>query len=161
MKKASYDSIIISFQEYKCELFSACKNDDLKELFQKEPIKLFITKCIDICLLMTSTDPPLVMDCPLREPFLKFSTKNLTEKDNDCDGRNVGPQVKSVNKKSRLNQENASSIDRQKCIFDKDSFKEYTCRGKYLDFVVWPALFLHKGGPLLNKGVAQGRKIHS
>ncbi|XP_060554929.1 uncharacterized protein LOC132715857 [Ruditapes philippinarum] len=147
-------------KEYECELLSACKKDDLKELLLKEPMKLFIAKCIELCLLMTTTDPPIVMDCPLREPFLKLSTKNFTEIDNDCNGRNVGPQMQKVHKKSLINDENASSIDRQKCIFDKDSFKEYTCRGKYLDFVVWPALLLYKGGPMLNKGVAQGRKTH-
>jgi hypothetical protein len=44
---------------------------------------------------------------PLREPFLKLSTKNFTEIDNDCDGRNVGPQMQNVLKKSRINKENA------------------------------------------------------
>ncbi|XP_053399108.1 uncharacterized protein DDB_G0290685-like [Mercenaria mercenaria] len=43
-------------------------------------------------------------------------------------------------------------------LFDKELFKEYTRRGKYLDFIVWPAMCLHKDGPLLSKGVAQGRK---
>ncbi|XP_060583046.1 uncharacterized protein LOC132739367 [Ruditapes philippinarum] len=147
-------------KEYECELLSACKKDDLKEHLLKEPMKLFIAKCIELCLLMTTTDPPIVMDCPLREPFLKLSSKNLTEIKNNCDGRNIGPQNQTFHKKYLINCENASSIDRQKCIFDKGSFKEYTCRGTYLDFVVWPALFLHKGGPLLNKGVAQGIKTH-
>jgi hypothetical protein len=160
MKKASDDNMVVSFKEYECELLSACKKEDLKELLLKKPMKLFIAKCIELCLLMTTTGPPIVMDCPLREPFLKLSTKNLTKIDNDCNGRSVGPQKQNGITKSRINCENASSIDRQKCIFDKDSFKEYTCRGTYMDFVVWPALFLHKGGPLLNKGVAQGRKTH-
>lgn len=39
--------------------------------------------------------------------------------------------------------------------FNKDVFREYTANGKVLDFVVWPAIFLHENGPLLKKGVAQ------
>jgi hypothetical protein len=41
--------------------------------------------------------------------------------------------------------------------FDTNVFKDYTIRGEFVDFMVWPAMFLHKGGPLLSKGVAQGR----
>ncbi|XP_053399154.1 uncharacterized protein LOC123556779 isoform X2 [Mercenaria mercenaria] len=40
--------------------------------------------------------------------------------------------------------------------FDTILFKDYTSRGRYVQFVVWPALYLHEGGPLLSKGVAQG-----
>ena len=40
--------------------------------------------------------------------------------------------------------------------FDTNTFKEYTRRGRFTEYVVWPALFLYKKGPLLAKGVAQG-----
>ncbi|KAK3578299.1 hypothetical protein CHS0354_004206 [Potamilus streckersoni] len=40
--------------------------------------------------------------------------------------------------------------------FDNTCFISYTHNGMYVEFVVWPALFLHEGGPLLKKGVAQG-----
>lgn len=40
--------------------------------------------------------------------------------------------------------------------FRKDVYKEYTKSGRYLDYVVWPVMFLHEGGPILVKGVAQG-----
>ena len=39
--------------------------------------------------------------------------------------------------------------------FDVDRFKHYTQTGQTMDYVVWPALYLHKDGPLLQKGVAQ------
>ncbi|XP_056011830.1 RB1-inducible coiled-coil protein 1-like isoform X2 [Ostrea edulis] len=39
--------------------------------------------------------------------------------------------------------------------FDKEIYREFTSSGKKIDYVVWPALLLHEGGPLLNKGVAQ------
>lgn len=40
--------------------------------------------------------------------------------------------------------------------FNRDVYKEYTKSGRYLDYVVWPVMFLHEGGPILMKGVAQG-----
>ncbi|XP_071124998.1 interaptin-like isoform X2 [Mytilus edulis] len=40
-------------------------------------------------------------------------------------------------------------------VYDKQIFKEYTTMGRRVKFLVWPALFLHKGGPLLSKGVVQ------
>ena len=46
----------------------------------------------------------------------------------------------------------------QRKEFDKEKYREYTQRGMYTDFVVWPALCLHEGGPLLAKGIAQGSK---
>ncbi|XP_060565703.1 uncharacterized protein LOC132724760 isoform X1 [Ruditapes philippinarum] len=46
-------------------------------------------------------------------------------------------------------------------IFNTNIFKDYTKRGEFVDFVVWPAMLLHKGGPLLSKGVAQGRCDYS
>lgn len=36
-------------------------------------------------------------------------------------------------------------------------FREYTKSGKVVDFVVWPAMYLCKHGPLMCKGVAQFR----
>lgn len=42
--------------------------------------------------------------------------------------------------------------------YDTNMYKPYTKAGKHLDFVVWPALYLHENGPMLAKGVAQGRK---
>ncbi|KAL3878472.1 hypothetical protein ACJMK2_030817 [Sinanodonta woodiana] len=40
--------------------------------------------------------------------------------------------------------------------FDSIKHREYTKKGPYEDFVVWPALYLYKGGSMLSKGVAQG-----
>ncbi|KAL3879224.1 hypothetical protein ACJMK2_031530 [Sinanodonta woodiana] len=40
--------------------------------------------------------------------------------------------------------------------FDTDKFRVYTKTGQYVAYVVWPTLFLHEGGAMLNKGVAQG-----
>ena len=42
-------------------------------------------------------------------------------------------------------------------LFNAEQYKAYTRKGKYLQYVVWPCLFLEKDGPLLSKGTAQGR----
>lgn len=39
--------------------------------------------------------------------------------------------------------------------FNKSVLKHYTRNGKIIDFLVWPATYLEKGGALLGKGVAQ------
>ncbi|KAK3099306.1 hypothetical protein FSP39_002391 [Pinctada imbricata] len=41
--------------------------------------------------------------------------------------------------------------------FDTDKFRAYTKTGKHIAYLVWPALYLHAEGPLLSKGVAQGK----
>ncbi|KAL3879287.1 hypothetical protein ACJMK2_031588 [Sinanodonta woodiana] len=40
--------------------------------------------------------------------------------------------------------------------FDNEKFRSYTKTGQYVDFVVWPALYLFEGGPLIERGIAQG-----
>lgn len=42
--------------------------------------------------------------------------------------------------------------------FDKDKYRAYTKSGDEYAFLVWPPLFLHKEGPMLGKGIAQGSK---
>lgn len=41
--------------------------------------------------------------------------------------------------------------------FDTNKFKIYTKSGNKIDYVVWPPVLLHEGGPLLCKGVSQGK----
>ncbi|XP_060589200.1 uncharacterized protein LOC132744494 isoform X1 [Ruditapes philippinarum] len=42
--------------------------------------------------------------------------------------------------------------------FRKEIYKEYTTRGSHIDYEVWPALLLNQDGPVVGKGVAQGKK---
>ncbi|KAK3593600.1 hypothetical protein CHS0354_018697 [Potamilus streckersoni] len=42
---------------------------------------------------------------------------------------------------------------------DSSKYREYTKKGPYEEFVVWPVLYLYRGGPMLSKGVAQGSKL--
>lgn len=41
--------------------------------------------------------------------------------------------------------------------FNSDLYRHYTKTGYTVDFLVWPTLRLHQDGPLLCKGVAQGK----
>ncbi|XP_052793227.1 uncharacterized protein LOC128227064 isoform X2 [Mya arenaria] len=49
-----------------------------------------------------------------------------------------------------------SNVNKHKQPLDKNLYKYYTQKGKLVDYVVWPVLFLKKDGPLLSKGIAQG-----
>lgn len=40
--------------------------------------------------------------------------------------------------------------------FNSDIYRAYTKRGSHVEYVVWPAMYLYEGGPILMKGVAQG-----
>lgn len=40
--------------------------------------------------------------------------------------------------------------------FKSNEMRSFTKSGKFVDFVVWPALYLHEKGPLLSKAVVQG-----
>lgn len=42
--------------------------------------------------------------------------------------------------------------------FDTNVFDTYTNRGPEIEQIVWPPVYLQEGGPLVSKGVAQGRK---
>ena len=39
---------------------------------------------------------------------------------------------------------------------DKTLYNAFTKNGSRIEYLVWPILFLHKSGPLMAKGVAQG-----
>ncbi|KAL4228437.1 hypothetical protein ACF0H5_011484 [Mactra antiquata] len=42
--------------------------------------------------------------------------------------------------------------------FDTHFFRPYTASGPIVDYIVWPAMLLHKDGSVITKGVAQGRR---
>ncbi|KAH3795230.1 hypothetical protein DPMN_148778 [Dreissena polymorpha] len=41
--------------------------------------------------------------------------------------------------------------------FNKETFKSYTKIGEIVDQCIWPAVLLHKGGPVMVRGIAQGK----
>ena len=46
---------------------------------------------------------------------------------------------------------------KESTVFNKDVYRFYQSGGRTVDYYVWPALRLYKGGPLLSKGVAEGK----
>ena len=40
--------------------------------------------------------------------------------------------------------------------FNTDVYRGYTKNGEQVEYVVWPAIYLHEDGPVVMKGVAQG-----
>ena len=43
--------------------------------------------------------------------------------------------------------------------FDTTKYRGYQHNGLYTAYVVWPAITLYKEGPMLSKGVAEGKKL--
>ena len=39
--------------------------------------------------------------------------------------------------------------------FNRDMYKEYTRRGRFIDFVVWPVVLIQDGGAMMAKGVVE------
>ncbi|XP_052241276.1 uncharacterized protein LOC127851508 isoform X2 [Dreissena polymorpha] len=62
-------------------------------------------------------------------------------------------------KESKTNENDGNiQLTKERHDFDKDKFKEYTSRGQFVDYFVWPIMYLHRDGPMLAKGIAQGCK---
>ena len=40
-------------------------------------------------------------------------------------------------------------------IYNKDIYRAYTKSGKFVEYVVWPAISIQEGGALLGKGTVQ------
>ncbi|KAL3879559.1 hypothetical protein ACJMK2_031853 [Sinanodonta woodiana] len=43
--------------------------------------------------------------------------------------------------------------------FDTTKFSSYTRAGMHVEYVVWPAVYLYKNGPIVKRGIAQGINI--
>ena len=116
------------FQEFQERLLCDANKDQVipADVLLKPELQAYLAACMKLCLLMSASDPPVVLYCPTREA---------------CDSKTGSQQIQ---KKP------------DKLLLDKERFKQYTQSGKYVEFVVWPAMYLHVGGPILSKGVAQG-----
>ena len=42
--------------------------------------------------------------------------------------------------------------------FNKDKLSAFTKAGDSVDYLVWPMMYLNENGPVMSKGVTQGRK---
>ena len=129
-------------------------DDTAYNILEHPNLLAYIGGCIKLCLLMVATEPPVVIECPAwKRSGLLQTDQNINEKSPVKSSQNVSLDLQ----RRQLQYQSATSEDsRERANFNKDLFKEYTTRGKYLDFCVWPAMLLHKDGPILGKGVAQG-----
>ncbi|XP_053399109.1 uncharacterized protein LOC123558279 [Mercenaria mercenaria] len=141
--------------EFEKETLYRFQENKVAELIE---VKHYRTKCIELCLLMVTTDPPVVPLYPGWSARLKNQehsniSQSLAEKAVD---NNDEEKEKDEQELLKDEAEPKKSLKEEGERFDKDLYKEYTVRGQYLDYIVWPALFLYQDGPILSKGIAQG-----
>ncbi|XP_060553982.1 uncharacterized protein LOC132715017 isoform X2 [Ruditapes philippinarum] len=162
-----------------------CDDDKLKSLLSNENLSTYFTKCIELCLLMVTTDPPVVLVCPgwnvihiqdllseeqgnddkkqdIKEDRTKSEYVATGNDNNVVDAALSSRNSHDTSNASEDSEKNAETVV-ENLPFDSDLFEvyKYTRRGKFQDFIVWPAMRLHENGQLLSKGVAQGSKNRS
>ncbi|KAH3737819.1 hypothetical protein DPMN_044414 [Dreissena polymorpha] len=115
-----------------------------------DAIKKYIMECVRLCLLMNANDPPVVIECPGWHPRI---------------WKQAHTRMPMVNGKPTSGKAVVGiGIDEQpmpRQVFEKAVFKEYTCRGPYIEYIVWPITYLHRNGPMLAKGIAQGNNMQN
>lgn len=148
-----YQSVFL-LQEFITKLSGACQNDFVAQLLTGKELSSYMESCVKLCLLMRATDPPIVIECPAwkecRDYPFNSAGPTHTSSQMEVGLQNVDTHIHNADK-------GLSSP----LVFNRDKFKDYTRRGKYIEYVVWPLMLLHDNGPVLNKGVAQGTDEHS
>ncbi|WAQ98114.1 FAZ1-like protein [Mya arenaria] len=133
-----------------------CKNKKLCPILSTHEFKQYVSKCIRLSMFMNGNDPPVVLSCP---GWVSFDQRRETREDflvgiND---KNIAYSDESSNDFQEEHVNFTVVEDRVTLPFRNDLFKNYTQRGAFVEFYVWPVVYLHEnGGPLLAKGIAQG-----
>lgn len=112
-------------------------------------MKAYLCQCVRLCLLMNAQDPPVVMTCPGWKPRQQKTEVNPEQTTEPLER----------NKEEFGQPDGASRNLDQFCrreLFDRNKFRDYTKRGKFTKYTVWPVLLLTEEGNVLAKGVAQG-----
>ncbi|WAQ98121.1 hypothetical protein MAR_022494 [Mya arenaria] len=133
------------FDTYLCGF---CKNASIRPVLTSCEMKEYVSSCVKLSLLMNASDLPIVVDCPGWVPC----TPDYHLKQDEHSGvfRQVTVNAEGDESKTK------STLDlKDRLDFNKELFKEYTVRGKYVEFFVWPVMYLHDNGPVLTKGIAQ------
>lgn len=168
-----------------------CKDD---KLLAEPEVRKYITVATKLCLLMSTTDPPVAVLCPRWTPLgnriyiansgsVKLSENCHPEDDSKEEGQQriddeptgsegnqskLDTETNNQDVKSEIQigktEENIDDVRKnvvpkpmQEALeFNKGLFKDYTRRGKFVEFFVWPVMLLYDNGDVLNKGVAQG-----
>ncbi|WAQ98120.1 hypothetical protein MAR_022493 [Mya arenaria] len=131
------------FNTYLCGFF---KNASFRPVLTSGKMKEYVSSCVKLSLLMNASDLPVIVDCPGWVPC----TPDYHLKQDEHSGvfRQVTVNAEGDESKTK------STLDlKERRHFNKELFKVYTVRGKYAEYV-----YLHKNGPVLAKGIAQGAK---
>ncbi|WAQ98111.1 hypothetical protein MAR_022484 [Mya arenaria] len=135
-----------------------CKLESLQFVLSSGEMKEYVAGCVKLSLMMNANDPPVAIDCPGWVPCISqkesiYQPKH--EEESDLHKQEVNAQIPSNVGGDGSNQNSTLDL-KDRLDFNKELFKEYTVRGKYVKFFVWPVMYLHKNGPVLAKGIAQG-----
>ena len=141
-----------------------CSDTRLKSIIEAKPIRQYVDECLKRCLLMAATDPPVVIIAPgwqhiLSEGEIMDLGNETVEKQQHRSELTYVQECFS--RDSKCSQEVINNHDSRKSSLErlplnKSKCKEYTTKGGYVDFIVWPVLYLHDGGAQMAKGIAQG-----
>lgn len=149
------------FQDF-LEYLELVPEKEISDVISTEVFRLYVVKCVQLCLLMNANDPPVVLHCPgwARQNVFPTAEQPIGNRDK----RSFDISLKEKRRSPHTQLKLCINLDLEqnpvgRSTFDKDKFKDYTRRGCFLEYVVWPAILLYKDGPLLSKGVAQGTDI--
>ncbi|WAQ98140.1 hypothetical protein MAR_022513 [Mya arenaria] len=138
-------------QKFRVMIGEKCKDVTLCLTLSTNAFMQYVATCIKLCLLMNANDPPVVISYPGW-----VSCEKRSDSTEGIDNQNMA-QSDGSSTDTQEEKGNASSTEAMETQrFSKDLFKEYTKRGKFVKFYVWPVVYLHEKGPLLAKGIAQG-----
>ncbi|XP_052791689.1 uncharacterized protein LOC128225830 [Mya arenaria] len=139
-------------------LCGLCKLESLQFVLSSCQMKEYVATCVKLSLLMNANDPPVAIECPGWVPCISqkesiYQPKH--EEESDLLTHEGNAQIPTNVDGDGSNQTYTSDL-KERRTFNKELFKEYTVRGKYVEFFVWPVMYLHENGPVLAKGIAQG-----
>nr|XP_022320924.1 uncharacterized protein LOC111123106 [Crassostrea virginica] len=136
------DGILIKVIDFQKRTVPWALDDVKKKIMEKHmenkstAKRNYIKRCVHLCWMMGIQDPPMYLDFgPQKGSTADKNVYKMMSIEDPPMHLDFGPEKDSV--------------------IDKNVFKMFTKTGDALDFVVWPAVFLHYNGPLVQKGVLQ------
>ncbi|WAQ98141.1 hypothetical protein MAR_022514 [Mya arenaria] len=138
-----------------------CKIESLQFVLTSGEMKTYVAGCVKLSLIMNANDPPVAIDCPGWVPCISQKESIYQSKHEEDPGllKHKGNTQVPSNVDGNGSNQNITPDLKERRAFNKELFKEYTMRGKYVEFFVWPVMYLHEDGPVLTKGIAQGAEV--
>lgn len=129
---------IVNCQDFVADIRTVC-TAEARAILNEPEMQQYLNLCMKLCLLMNATEPPVWLECRGWKPRAERQDVEVYRK---CHRENVEPTKRHAYGR-----------------FERERYKDYTKRGKFCLYTVWPALLLHQSGSLLAKGVAQGTDL--